>query len=444
MNIDEKPTVDTTDTNSVEADEHQQVRKIMASKRHRIALAAGIAGICIIGGVVAAVAGLMGNSFKQSSQESSNSNEEFDFTDVADDSSNIRGSPTSMPTKPLPAETSAPSTPPPTTLPPSTSSPTIYTNAPTINATSLQPSSMPSPVANMSAAPSLSPTIATPEPTMMPQARPIVNPVNYSSETLLTFCVIADVPYYDSETAALPGQIQTQMDDCEFLVHLGDIMAGDIPCDDEHYILMKELMLQSEVPAFIVPGDNEWNDCGNDMMIDAAWGRWNTYLMNFEDNWNHTIPVVRNLDRPENFYFVKKRTIIFGLNIVGGRVHDTIEWYTRHTALAEWVKTVVLMNYGISADGVIIMAHARPTEDHTAFFNPLRKLVRDDLGNEVPFLYLHGDGHAFQHERGFLNQPNFVRMQHEGGTRDPILKILADPFLQGNQVYNALQYDRQL
>ncbi len=278
----------------------------------------------------------------------------------------------------------------------------------------------------------------------MPQSRPIVNPVNYSSETLLTFCVIADVPYYDSEAAALPGQIETQMEGCEFLVHLGDIMRGEIPCDDFQYIQIKEMMLASEVPAFIIPGDNEWNDCGNNVMIDAAWGRWNTYFMNFEDNWNHTIPVVHNLDRPENFYFVKKRTIIFGLNIVGGRVHDTSEWYTRHTALVEWVKAVVLMNYGLYADGVIIMAHARPTVDHTDFFNPLRRFVRDDLGNQVPFLYLHGDGHAFQDERGYLNQPNLSRMQHEGGTRDPILKILADPFYQGNEVHNAFQYDRQL
>ena len=434
MMIEEKPTVESIDTESAEEID-DSAQKLMASKRHRVALAAGIAGILIIAGVVIAVVGLVGNAFQGSPTASKN--DTFDFTDV--NNSNIRGPPTSMPSTPIPANTVPPVTPAPTTL-----SPTMATTAPTFNSTSAAPSSSFAPTMAGSPAPSMAPTPQTPEPTMMPQPRPIINPVNFSSETLLTFCVIADVPYYDSETADLPGQIQNQMEGCEFLIHLGDIMRGEVACEDSHYILIKDMLLQSPVPAFFIPGDNEWNDCGNEVMIDAAWDRWTTYLSNFEDHWNHTIPVVRHLERPENFYFVMKRSIVFGLNIVGGRVHDAAEWQSRLTALSDWVRTITLLNYPLYADGVFIMAHAHPTDDHNAFFNPLRRIVRDDFGNEVPFLYLHGDGHAFQYERGFLNQPNLVRMQHEGGTRDPILKIHADPFLQGNEVANAFQYDRQL
>lgn len=55
-----------------------------------------------------------------------------------------------------------------------------------------------------------------------------VSKSNYSdSETLLTFCVIADVPYVEEEALALPKQIQNETEGCEFLVHLGDIMPGD-------------------------------------------------------------------------------------------------------------------------------------------------------------------------------------------------------------------------
>ena len=39
----------------------------------------------------------------------------------------------------------------------------------------------------------------------------------------------------------------------------------------------------------------------------------------------HDFSVVRQPDYEENFYFVRKQTLIFGLNIVGGRVHDQIE-----------------------------------------------------------------------------------------------------------------------
>jgi hypothetical protein len=436
MMIEEKPTVESVDTESAEGVE-DSAQKLMASNRHRVALAAGLVGILIIAGVVIAVVGLVGNAFKGS--PAGNKNETLDFTDLNTNSPSIRGPSTSVPISPTATSPALPGTPAPTTL-----SPTMPTMAPTVNSTSAAPSTTAAPSMARSPAPSMNPTVETPEPTMMPQARPIINPVNFSSETLLTFCVIADVPYFDNETAALPGQIQNQMDGCEFLVHLGDIVRGEVACEDEHYILIRELLWQSKVPAFIVPGDNEWNDCGNEMMIDAAWGRWTTYLSNFEDHWNHTIPVVRHLERPENFYFVMKRSLVFGLNIVGGRVHDADEWHSRLTDLSDWVRTISLLNYPIYADGVFIMAHAHPTADHDAFFNPLRRIVRDDFGNQVPFLYLHGDGHKFQYERGFLNQPNLVRMQHEGGTRDPIMKIYADPFFQGNQVHNAFQYDRQL
>ena len=51
--------------------------------------------------------------------------------------------------------------------------------------------------------------------------------IRSDSETLLTFCVIADVPYVEEEALALPKQIQNETEGCEFLVHLGDIMPGD-------------------------------------------------------------------------------------------------------------------------------------------------------------------------------------------------------------------------
>lgn len=188
----------------------------------------------------------------------------------------------------------------------------------------------------------------------------------------------------------------------------------------------------------------KWNDCGSNAMIDVAWNRWETHFMQLENNWNHTFPVVRNVDYPENFYFVHKKTLIFGINIVGGRVHDPDEWNTRHTATAKWIEEVVEMFVPSFASGVIIMAHAKWTENHVDFFDPLRRLVRDEWKNEIPFLYLHGDGHAYQHKRGFLNQPNLLSIQHMGGVKNPILKIQMDPFMNGPHVTNAFQVDRQL
>lgn len=304
---------------------------------------------------------------------------------------------------------------------------------------------------------------------MQPGNDPPFQALNQSSETFGIFCAIADVPYLDSDIPVLPVQIATQMDGCEFLVHLGDIMEGDTPCTEDRYIMVKDMLLASPIPTFIVPGDNEvrichrsissrfdssfltcplfetqWNDCGSDANIDLAWSQWENNFMRLEDNWNHTFPVVRNVDRPENFYFVHKRTLIFGLNIVGGKVHNATEWHARLTSSAEWVKQVVELFVPTSASGVVILAQAQLSDDHMDFFDPLRRLVRDDWNNEIPFLYLHGDGHAYRYRPGFLNQPNLLNIQSEGGVRDPILKIQMDPYGNGPHVTNAFQVDRQL
>jgi hypothetical protein len=180
-------------------------------------------------------------------------------------------------------------------------------------------------------------------------------------------------------------------------------------------------------------------------VIDAAWDTWRTHFLNLENNWNHTFPVVRNMAYPENFYFLHKRSLIFGLNIVGGKVHNATEWNTRlSTTAADWLKQVVALFVPAFANGVIIMGHAEMKDDHRDFSDPLRRLVRDDWGNEVPFLYLHGDGHAYRHRPGYLNQPNLLAIQHMGGVRNPILKIHMDPYENGPYVTNAFQVDRQL
>ena len=190
----------------------------------------------------------------------------------------------------------------------------------------------------------------------------------------------------------------------------------------------------------------QWNDCsGNSDDINMAWGRWSSHFLYLENNWNHTLPVVRHVTYPENFYFLHKRTLIVGLNIVGGKVHNATEWNLRLTTAAAWLKEVVGLYVPTGlANGVIVMAHAKITDDHMDFFNPLRQLVRDDWGNAIPFLYLHGDGHSYRHNTGFLNQPNLLAIQSMGGVRNPVLKILMDPYDNGPYAPNAFQVDRQL
>jgi len=285
-------------------------------------------------------------------------------------------------------------------------------------------------------------------PTRTPTSDPTSAPVIPDSDSILTFCVIADAPYTQRESDELPGQIATQMEGCEFLVHLGDIFVGNTACDIKGYEAIHNIMLQSHAPAFLVPGDNEWNDCFRSN-IDIGWNHWTDHFIGFENNWNHNLSVMRQPGYEENFYFIKKRTLVFGLNIVGGRVHDKTEWTTRLRSEYAWVRDIMLLNLVDMnmTDGVILMAHAHPSEDHKEFFNAFSVFLRDELKNEFPVLYLHGDGHNFMYTPNYHDQSNFLRIQHEGGTNEPVLKIKAGPGRGSNgrsSVYDAFQFDRQL
>ena len=325
----------------------------------------------------------------------------------------------------------------PTTASPSEIPSDIPSSAPTVAVTS-SPTSSNAPSLMPSTVPTSSPTAPIP-----PVAPPPIVPLVGTSDTLLTFCVIADVPYDQDELKALPGQIETQMEGCEFLIHLGDLFIGDTDCKEESYFEIRDVMLASKVPTFVVVGDNEWNDCVKNR-IDAGWELWNQEFLRFENKWNHTMAVVRQPGFEENFYFVEKRTLIIGLNLVGGRVHNSSEWRARQEAEYDWTRTVINTFVPQFADGVIIMAHAKPSADQRFFMDPLGEDMANTWQNKFPILYLHGDGHSWTYNPHFKSQHNMLRVQHEGGVRDPILKVLADPAKNGPEVYSAFQFDRQL
>jgi hypothetical protein len=298
----------------------------------------------------------------------------------------------------------------------------------------------------------LSDLIETPSPSNLSREGETNAPVQTEnpdeSSTLTQFCVIADVPYTAEEEQALPNQIANQTDGCEFLIHLGDIMRGADRCAEERYVAVRNILTTySNIPVFMLPGDNEWNDCGNQAQIDAGWDKWSTNFLRFEENWeSHTLfDVQRQATHEENFSFVYRRTLFLGFNIVGGRIHDEEEWKERLRDEYNWLVQAVRRNIPNNADGIIIMAHAAPKEDdHRWFFDPLEDYVRDELNNTVPILYIHGDGHAWKYRPNWKDQSSMLKIQLEGGTREPVLKILADPHAKGSNPVDAFQFNRQL
>src|SRR5688572_6248735 len=97
----------------------------------------------------------------------------------------------------------------------------------------------------------------------------------------LTFSVTADIPYGTREIPTLQKQItnHNKYSPSLFFMHLGDILAGDESCNESRYALIATELKRLAVPAFIVPGDNETNDCNNPIQ---GFNYWQQYFSDFE------------------------------------------------------------------------------------------------------------------------------------------------------------------
>ncbi len=250
------------------------------------------------------------------------------------------------------------------------------------------------------------------------------------ADTRVTFYVMGDVPYKPHEDARLPKQIDAIPKDAEFVVHLGDIKGGSTPCDEAVYNKVFGMLCQSPVPVFIIPGDNEWNDCSNP---EQAWKLWKKYFMRFDRRWQHTLPVFRQLEREENFSFVKGNVLFIGLNIVGGRVHDAAEWKQRHADNLDWVRRN-LRRFGADVSSLVVFGHAKPIAIHNDFFTPFSKEANDF---KKPILYIHGDGHVWIYDRPF-EAKNILRVEVDQGGIAPPLKVTVT-----DDKTNPFQFDRR-
>tara|TARA_R110002095_G_scaffold105757_2_gene92556 strand:- start:6161 stop:7024 length:864 start_codon:yes stop_codon:yes gene_type:complete len=250
------------------------------------------------------------------------------------------------------------------------------------------------------------------------------------SQSEVTFYVMGDVPYKPAEDVLLPQQIAAVPSDAQFVIHVGDIKGGAAPCNEAVFQKVAGMLSQSKTPVFIIPGDNEWNDCANP---DQAWKLWEQYFMRFDRRWQHRLPVIRQWEHEENFSFVKGSTLFVGLNIVGGRVHDAAEWKQRHAADLDWVHRN-LRRFGAEVSSLVILGHAKPIRIHNDFFDPFSK---EALQFQKPILYIHGDGHAWIYDRPFAAK-NILRVEVDSGGIAPPLKVT----VTGDK-NNPFQFDRR-
>jgi hypothetical protein len=245
------------------------------------------------------------------------------------------------------------------------------------------------------------------------------------------FLVIGCGPYTPQEEIDL-GQYVDQANaqaEGEFLVHLGDIQTQSRTASSSYCAAIAEVLRRADMPTFIVPGDNEWNDQEDP---ERAWDFWSRSFMQFHRYWDRAHSFRKNYPvsggvqhqeaRPENFAFVRKGVLFIGINLPGGAVHDAAEWARRLPENAAWVAgNLRLFKEDVRA--AVVFAQALPTDKHDAFSVPFR-LASHAFGK--PVLYLHADGYAWQVARPRAEQ-NILQVQTDQlGLAPPLLVTVSE------------------
>lgn len=68
-----------------------------------------------------------------------------------------------------------------------------------------------------------------------------------------------------------------------FLVHLGDIQTQGRTASSSYCAAIAEVLRRADMPTFILPGDNEWNDQEDP---ERAWDFWSRSFMQFHLYWD--------------------------------------------------------------------------------------------------------------------------------------------------------------
>jgi Calcineurin-like phosphoesterase len=205
----------------------------------------------------------------------------------------------------------------------------------------------------------------------------------------LVFGVLGDTPYNAGEVQRLDALIDDiNRQPLDFVIHVGDI--GGNACDDATLEARKQQFGRIKHPFLLLPGDNEWVDCRDQLARLAAWRR-------------YFCPAPFPVERQEGEYCEHMRWVMGGfvfvtLNVQGSNnnVRHGAEHAKRMAAVYAWLDdSATLAQKG--RVGLIVLMQGNPfiTLPRDGY-QPLReRLIK--LGERMAgrLLLVHGDTHTY-------------------------------------------------
>ena len=223
-----------------------------------------------------------------------------------------------------------------------------------------------------------------------------VTPTVTNTHEEVAFYVTANLPFTSEEISQMENNFATVSEsDALFLVHLGNIHNSDVTaCENTIYTRVADLMEDaSTLPIFILPGEEDWNDCEDP---EEAWDAWISTFELYNQRWDMTtaadgeaLTVFREKNQLENWAFVVKGVLFVGVHVVNGIVPDSNEFRQRNKLNMQWVKGMS-KHHEAAIRAVVVCGNAQPGHNTNAgFFSTVDLFWRNFT---KPTLYVHTTG----------------------------------------------------
>lgn len=248
----------------------------------------------------------------------------------------------------------------------------------------------------------------------------------------VSFYVTSNVPYSASDEDKMVNDLTALSTyGNPFMVHLGNIQESRVTlCQSSRYSDVAEMLKNSPMPMFVLPGEEDWSNCPDP---NAAWNSWSESFSFFDSNFDKPFEVQRRVNQQENFAFVNQGVLFIGVHVVNGRIVDEIGQEARNAANFDWIFKRVNENQN-KVRAIVVFGNARPGHPQNEdFFTKIVSFL-DVFG--LPSAYIHGNsGDGGVEEVAFADSKNVISVQAQNGGQTPPLRITVSfgnrPFIVG-------------
>ena len=276
------------------------------------------------------------------------------------------------------------------------------------------------------------------------------------------FLATGDLPYSAAQDARFRQLLkQSETEDFDFLMHVGDFKAQSAPCSDDEFSKIRDLFRAYPKPIVYTPGDNEWTDChgvGSDPVERLQKIRQLFYNdpKTLRLDQLHATPQSRNpkyATYVENYRFTAGNVLFIVVHVVGSgnnyRVDDQPalnEFKDRNEANLAFLQESGEAAMKDDVPGVCVIIHANPDFEAGAGegFKPFLKILRGFLDKyKKPVVCIHGDSHYYRIDKPLKNAAGstyltFTRMEVFGSPNVAGVVVTVDP--KDPQVFSYRPY----